>query len=579
MQYDNNDMDKKLRQLEHQSLPDLSQQDQHWQQMKTMLQPGAPAVKPGTGKKSLLWGAIAALLLGGLAVLIIKLSREGKKGNIAGQQQIVSPVITRDTVPSQTIMIRKDSIIIKQQPVKITAPVRFPLKKSVIRIDTIQNIILTDVVQTPPVDPKASLEDFFEELKKETQEFVINNSRDTILLGKEGTALLIPARTFSSKESVTIVMKEYYSYQDIITNRLNTTSNGQQLVTGGMLHLMATVNGKEVAIQPGKSIRWFVPDTSAVMKEMQLFAGQPGTQRSSRLVYDGDGPLDSVRDGLSPLSFNGINWIAQPSYFTGDYLFTSAKVLDIRNEPLKTRQTKNGLVGVFYLSSDPKISKEELETTMKEKYGYSRVKIKKKKSDRGLTNFFPMLFGKKLQNQNMDIGDSAWVDINVARTYRLNITDTMVSRMPRIGRYDFDNDPKGRQIRDALFNNASLNSLAERFSVDIRTMGWINCDRFYNQGPRIDYYVDINDTASNYNTFLVFTGIRSMMTGYVSGNKVLFRNVPQGENAKVISVGIQNGKPVAAMEDVQLSKDTLSNLRFGETTPASFKEQAGILDK
>jgi hypothetical protein len=344
---------------------------------------------------------------------------------------------------------------------------------------------------------------------------------------------------------------------------------------------MATVNGKEVAIQPGKSIRWFVPDTSAAMKGMQLFAGQPGTQKIAAIkYYDGDGPLDSTRDESSSFSYNGINWIAQPSYFTGNYLSTSVKVLDICDEPVKTRQTKNGLMGVFYLSSDPKMSKEELEATMKEKYGYARVKIKKKRTDRGFTNFFPMLFGKKLQKQTMDIGDSAWVDINVARTYKLKVTDTVVSRTPAINRYDYvDNDPKRRQIRDALFNNASLNSLAQRFSVDIRTMGWINCDRFYNQGPRIDYYVDINDTASNYNTFLVFTSMRSMMTGYVSGNKVLFRNVPQGENAKVISVGIQKGKPVAAMEDVQLSKEMLNNLRFEETSPAAFKEQAGILDK
>jgi hypothetical protein len=124
-----------------------------------------------------------------------------------------------------------------------------------------------------------------------------------------------------------------------------------------------------------------------------------------------------------------------------------------------------------------------------------------------------------------------------------------------------------------------MNSLAKRFSVDIRSLGWINCDRFYNNNnPRIDYYVDLKDTATNYYTLLVFDNIRSMIQGRAYGNKVIFSAMPEGESAKVISIGIQNGKTVAAMETVKLSRTTLTGLKFEETNPPVFRQQAASLD-
>lgn len=70
-----------------------------------------------------------------------------------------------------------------------------------------------------------------------------------------------------------------------------------------------------------------------------------------------------------------------------------------------------------------------------------------------------------------------------------------------------------------------------------------------------------------------------MMNGYVLGNKVAFTKVPEGESAKIISVSIKDGKPVAAVQAVQLSKKIFEGLKFEETTALDFKEKAGSLDK
>ena len=205
---------------------------------------------------------------------------------------------------------------------------------------------------------------------------MINNKRDTLLNGDDGTVLLIPANTFDSKYDVVISMKEFYSYEDIITNQLSTCSDGKQLITAGMIHVMATVNGKEVDIQPGKSIRWFVPDTTNAMNQMQLFTGI--TNKGNNQKLSGQGVFfEGNRDTLSVFNrFDGMNWMPQEQFFSNAYLVTKVKVLDLKNEPFKTRETKKGEIGFFYIADKPKISREELETELKEKYSYYKVKIK-----------------------------------------------------------------------------------------------------------------------------------------------------------------------------------------------------------
>ncbi|MEI9911927.1 MAG: hypothetical protein WDO71_21155 [Bacteroidota bacterium] len=436
-------------------------------------------------------------------------------------------------------------------------------------------ILLIDKTNTPGEDNKASLAGFFKQLEKQPQEFVINNKRDTLISGEDGTALLIPANTFDSNNEVVITLKEFYSYEDIITNKLTTCSDGKQLITGGMIHLIATINGKEVDIQPGKSIRWFVPDTTNSMDQMQLFTGEKERKKQAPVFEDGGEPRgffnggDTAADG----TLETVNWIAQPQYFSSNYLVTSVKVLDLKNEPLRSRQTKKGSVGTFIISDQPKISREELADELKEKYGYYKVKIKSRKKDtffRRITSSFALR--RRIQSAG-DVGDSAWVSDEVAKRYDLQVTETITYTQRGIG---YTN---GYAVK-RTFQNINLNKLKERFSVDIRTLGWINCDRFYlDSRPKIDYYVDLDDTAANYYTLLVFDKLRSMMPGYTNGNKIIFPNVPEGLTAKVISVGIQHGKTVTAMESVQLSKQPLTGLKFEGTSPAAFKEELIGFDK
>lgn len=579
-------MDKKLRQLENQSLPDLSKQDQHWQQMQQLLKPGVPATstKPVKHWSRKWWPRmLAACIIGTLAVISYKFI-----DNRGHNEEITTSVpVQKDTANNPAPVLNvpvQESIPVAaagnsnnnyrtNNKIRVSAPMVTYIGKPVSGDTAVPEPV---VINQPAASKKetVTLAGFFKQLEKQPQEIIIEPGIDNLVKGTEGTALLIPANTFNSASAVTILLKEYYTYQDIITNKLSTTADGEPLVTGGMIHIQAFADGKEILINPGKTIRWFIPDTSQKMNGMQLFTGNVQRKASLRAEFQKKtGNTDTVAGNNK---FEFINWVADKQDFTRSYLQTSVKVLDLKDNPYRTRETKKGIIGKFHISSNPKISRKQLAAELKEKYGYYKVKLKEWGDDKYRNNYRTKgepISGSYEWSSYEDVGDSAWISKELAARYKLKATDsityTRTGYMVSAGAY---------VKKD--FSKINLNALTSRYSVDIRTLGWINCDRFYNNnGPKTDYYVDLADTASNYYTILVFENMKSMMAGYTAGNKVIFANLPRGIKARVISVGIKDGKSVSAMGVVPADTNNIGSLKFEETSPASFREQVAMTDK
>lgn len=589
-------MDKRLRQLENQSLPDLSRQDEHWQGMKQLLQAGSvPAAKPVAGKTFWYWLAAAASVS---AVVIYFVVRPGEKKKAAP----VTATVKEQAIPQEPASYPNDTVSLitavsgnetnglQQKPRAKNSGTSFLSKaKTQHGEEPVLEARLADklpvATKTDIQDPKASLAAFFAQLEKPVQQYLIDNRKDTLLWGGDGTALLIPANTFNTDEKVTITLREFYSYKDIITHKLSTTSNGEQLVTAGMIHVSAFINGRKSDLATNKTIRWFIPDTSSAIGQMQLFEGKVNSKTSSDpyLEFANDSLQYKVAPGMASTDVQ-INWSPRQAFFSNIMYYTSVKVLYLRDAPFATRTSGDGMIAKFYISSGSKIPKREMVETLREKYGYYKVKIKKRKGkENTLDKFFE---GKRkhvsLSLTDLPLGDSAWVDIATANQYRLQASDTLVSRTYTPSKYDFYLN-HGRPISPGFqtqLKPEELTSLSRRYSVDINTLGWINCDRFYNDDrKKVNFYVDLPGNAANYQTMLVFDNIRSMIPGEVSGNSVAFKNVPHGQTAKIISLTVKDGKTIAAMAPVVLSNNRFSSLRFEETNPATFREQAGTLDK
>ena len=93
-----------------------------------------------------------------------------------------------------------------------------------------------------------------------------------------------------------------------------------------------------------------------------------------------------------------------------------------------------------------------------------------------------------------------------------------------------------------------------------------------------DFIKRINQRTVNKKTLesLAYAGGFDCFTEF---HRAQFFHTPEGETAKVISIGVKDGKPVAAMEKVIISRSILTSLKFEETTPSQFREQARSMDK
>ncbi len=111
-----------------------------------------------------------------------------------------------------------------------------------------------------PNGDRTALDELYKRLLPPPQRFCINPSRDTLLRGKFGTVLRIPANAFVSNgrsfnPCVEIELREIFRKSDMILHNLSTTTaDGRVLESASMTYVMAKANGEELQLKAGKSI-------------------------------------------------------------------------------------------------------------------------------------------------------------------------------------------------------------------------------------------------------------------------------------------------------------------------------------
>lgn len=570
MQQDNNNIENKLRQLDGQQLPDLSHMDEHWQKMQAMLQPNAPASKWSVNNKGkLIGGGIAGIAIIVLCFLGYQKFNTNKNFNKKNNQ---TEITKADDLSDTTTKIKADTIV--KLVVSNVELNKYSYLNRPIAITTYDN----GIVDPPPIDSSVKsssvpenkiervslLDELKNQLAKEPQLFIINNTKDTLLTATEGTAVLIPANSLGGGTEVEVRLTEYYKRSDIIENYLSTTSNGDQLVTGGMIHITATYKGSEVKVNNNLPLTLFMPDTSSInMTGMELFNGDK-------------------KD-------NTLNWIAQGRNFSRTQLVNEVRVLNVTDQPYKTKQKRKGEIGYFVTGDSLKMTKAALKKMLKQKYGYYKVKLRS-----NIKNLFKNENGDRAFDHQYgeNIGDSMWVEKGYADKYKLQATASR-QIVRKIG--SLFNGVNDNGITSAIQNKFNgglvlpgnnqsaqiIKNIQEKYHLNITQLGWINCDRFYyDSRKKIPYYTDLGDDAQNYYTMLVFDNINSMIAGEYSGSKVVFRNIPVGEPVKIISIGInKEGEKVYSVTTAVTSEQELKGIKYELASVEDIKRSLSKLDQ
>jgi hypothetical protein len=546
-------IDDFFRKKEEAFTPDNHLIDAHWQQMRTQLhEPGTEPEKRAPGSKHIT--RLLGLLVVGAVILLLAINpfRHGKK-KIAVTTKQQTTVVVANTKPVRKTVTVIDSLPANkiktglqqneaEQPQQTTT-YRFPTKQVVAPVTEEQTTSRIKLNQEAiPTKPTAYelLQAFYKQLEKEEQEFYINPNRATTLIAKEGTKLFVPANTLlfkarPAKGQVKIILREYYRYEDIIAAKLATTSNGQQLVTGGMLHISAQLDGEPVTMAPQKAITVNMP-TDNYDNRMQLFTGQEifsSTENSSEL-----------------------NWlpVAPFQQWTGGHGRTP-KALNLNDvEPFSVSYGKK-TIAKFYLSQEVLTPKAAIIAQLKQRFGsyYDVIKLKRARKNKD--------YGQRAGNPL--VIDSTPISVkNALTSKKLTTQDTL---------------PKYDIRKQDSFYLEQQRRLRNTYSFSLSNFGWYNCDRFSNDPrPKVNCKVNLPQgaTIGNHVSFLVFTRYRSVIQGYYNGGQqIQYYNVPEGEPVLLITVAVTTDKVVSNIQALTTSNTVVSNLVFEPTTSEQFKQK------
>ncbi len=113
-----------------------------------------------------------------------------------------------------------------------------------------------------------------------------------------------------------------------------------------------------------------------------------------------------------------------------------------------------------------------------------------------------------------------------------------------------------------------------KYIFTVSTLGWINCDRFYNSPNTTDIKVVCNGVVDDYNTraFLVFNSINSVSSlwSYTPG---VFDSaiVPVGESVSVVVLTLKDGKEYIGLKDVIITNDMEILVNLTEASEVEIK--------
>jgi hypothetical protein len=388
------------------------------------------------------------------------------------------------------------------------------------------------------------LQQFYSQLEKETQEFVIAANQDHVLVTSAGTRLHIPANCFTGKTGITkgninIQLQEFYHYPDIITARLNTTSYNRQLVTGGMLFIKAMADGEEVMIAPRKTINLAMP-CSQLDEQMMLFTGT--WPQPNQIINDK----------------TAINWMPAGQVQTMLYGQQLTNMLSMNNlVEVKINQRKR-TTAIFQIGQDITLADKEIKQNIQQLLGAHFDIIK---FNRAQTTAVQLYLSSKELPQNIDLKK-----ITLSKAIEL-----LFAKKEYL--YNKHSVQPGSKS-----NMHKTGSAYYRFRI--KQTGWINCDRYMDvHQPNISMSLKTGEgfDAAIFVAQLVFTRCQSIIYGEYTDDRIRFHHLPENEPMQLICMGVKAGKVVACIQPITTSTQEIDNLDFKPITPAQFKQDLQAL--
>lgn len=387
-----------------------------------------------------------------------------------------------------------------------------------------------------------------------TQTFTVTRKKITLVTGKKGLKVTVNPAQLETIDGqpvdgdITIKMVELTTSEDLFRSNAATMSNGKLLASGGSYYVGMECNGKPLRIKGTASVQMEFPRIRD--EEMELFYGD--------------------RDKAG-----NMNWVKA-------------------NEPLEFKYTTARVTAY-----DPPFPDNGLRKRFKSKFRlFKSLKEEIYFNDKLITiEQFARLLQQRGVDKNIDTLLIPLYEFYQGLKYDPKCRYDTIKRYRLVSCKDIEDEiawkEQERKItdeRDEANRQYALqwragNTLEVKLQAyyapsEVRNLGWINCDRFYQSPQLIEMPVEIpytfNDPSVQY--FLIYKSVNGLMSGRLAKNssqQYVLANLPAGEKVTIVAFTKQNGVIYNCKEDFTITAGKILKPEFKAVSTEEMNKMFG----
>lgn len=375
---------------------------------------------------------------------------------------------------------------------------------------------------------------------KQARFFKIDNSRDTTILGLEGTYIELPANSInpakvSDNKIFEVSLTEYYTLSDIVLNRLTTRTTNEILETKGMINLTIVQDGMECTISRIKPIKVGFPNTDQSEDKMRLFYGKP--DEDCEIIWE---EAQNPEDYSIPVFVLVEEMPEFPGKDIARISFLS------RNIIYPQQATEKGIEGTVYISfivdSAGNIFNAKILRGIGGGCDEEALRV---------LNLMPRWIPGRQNGKNVAVLFTMPIIFSLDGNGQAGVNQSGIAK----GEY--------LSMNDSAFQKANIQNI-NRYIFDVLSLGWINCDQIvYKNRPQINLSVKLK-TSGHISAYIIFTKTKSVLSGVNKNGYCMFNQVPKGEEIILIAIRKVQGKCYFGQKNIKVSSSIESLDNFEE---------------
>ncbi len=386
-----------------------------------------------------------------------------------------------------------------------------------------------------------------------SQRFLVPMGSSSVITGKKGLRITVIPSLLEKEDGsvvdgeIAVSLVELTNSNDLFKANAATTSYGNLLASGGSYFIGMECNGQKLKISKGKSLKIDFP----LLKkdEMELFYGERNNMLDMNWRLAGVAlhqpenireaqPVESVR--FTDNDPNGPMYDMAPSFY-------------------ELKET------TVYKSTDAEVY-------------YYKKKMKLRELVDTLNLHGPKVFIDTIHNWPGNLPTDRKLDTNYL-VWQYGPRNTFRLKSCKIAQQEKEEQEKRRVIREQAIEKWQPQSLAGQVQkyyapAVIGRLGWINCDRFYQNNEQINVDLDIPITMHNSNVeyFIIFKSFNGLMNNrfyFTQQQKASLNSLPAGEKVILVAFIKKEGVIYKSREEFVVGKDKKIVLNFETISSAA----------